>query len=207
MRLARLVACAATLTATVLVALPTASAAPANCGVRAVSKPFLRWLDSRDYFLMPGGDFETSAGWALAGGTRTVSGNEPFYVHSQADTRSLLVPAGGWARTTSICVDHDEATFRFFVRNTGSVLSALAVDARVRTTVLGLTTQTSLPLGLVLGTTQTWQPSLPVLFKLSLNQLLGGTTTVDFRFTPIGLGGEWQIDDVYVDPFKDRAPS
>jgi hypothetical protein len=101
-------------------------------------------------------------------------------------------------------VDSDEPTMRFFVRNAGSPLSTLAVEARIRTTVLGLTTQTTLPLGVVLGTTQTWQPSLPVVFKVSLNQLLGGTTTVDFRFTSLGFGGDWQVDDVYIDPFKDR---
>jgi hypothetical protein len=207
MKTARLVATAATFGAMLLVILTPAEAAPASCGARQVSQPFLRWLDSNNYFLAPGGDFEAAAGWTLAGGARTVSGNEPFYVHATSDTRSLLVPSGSWARTTSICVDQDEATLRFFARNTGSVLSALAVEVRIRTTLFGLTTQTSLPLGLILGTTQTWQPSLPVLFKLSLNQLLGGTTTVDFRFTPIGLGGEWQLDDVYVDPFKDRAPS
>jgi hypothetical protein len=37
-----------------------------------------------------------------------------------------------------------------------------------------------------------------------LNQLLGGTTNVDFRFSVLGSGGAWQVDDVYVDPFKDR---
>jgi hypothetical protein len=26
--------------------------------------------------------------------------------------------------------------------------------------------------------------------------------TVAFRFTPIGLGAKWQIDDLYVDPLK-----
>jgi hypothetical protein len=96
---------------------------------------------------------------------------------------------------------------RFFVRNTGSALSALAVEARVRTTAFGVTTQTTLPLGVVLGTTQTWQPSLPTVFALSLNQLLGGKTTIDFRFTALGLGGEWHVDDVYLDPFKDRGAS
>jgi hypothetical protein len=171
-----------------------------------MENPFLPWIDPANYVLAPDGTLEGgAAGWSLDGAS-IASGNEPFYVHAATDTRSLLVPHGGWARTKSICVDQDEATFRFFVRNTGSMLSALAVEARIRTTVLGLTTQTSLPLGLVLGTSQTWQPSLPVLFELSLNQLLGGTTTVDFRFTPVGLGGEWLIDDVYVDPFKDRAP-
>jgi hypothetical protein len=94
-------------------------------------------------------------------------------------------------------------TLRFFARNTGSALSQLAVSVTVRTTVLGITAETTLPLGVVLGTTTTWQPSLPTLIELSLNQLLGGTTTVSLRFTPLLVGGAWQLDDVYVDPFKD----
>jgi hypothetical protein len=184
------------------------SVAPAgagtSCGARDVSQPFAPWLDAASYFLMPGGDLESTAGWTLGGGARVVSGNELFHVHGADDSRSLELPTDAWARTPSACADSDEPTMRFFVRNTGSVLSTLTVEARVRTTLLGLTTQTTLPLGVVLGTTQTWQPSVPVVFDLSLNQLLGGTTTVDFRFSSVGLGGDWQIDDVYVDPFKDR---
>jgi hypothetical protein len=180
--------------------------AGASCGSRDVSQPFAPWLDAGHYFLMPGGDLESTAGWTLGGGAMLVSGNEPFHVHAAGDSRSLELPTGAWARTPSTCADSDEPTMRFFVRNTGSVLSTLTVEARVRTTLLGLTTQTTLPLAAVLGT-QTWQPSLPVIFDLSLNQLLGGTTTVDFRFSSVGLGGDWQIDDVYVDPFKDRAAS
>jgi hypothetical protein len=182
---------------------PAGTSAPASCGARELSQPFAAWGDPRSYFLMPGGDLESSAGWSLSGGARLVDGNEPFYVHSAADRRSLFLPTGGSARTASTCVDSDEPTMRFFVRNTGSPLSLLAVEARIHTTVLGQTATTSLPLGLVHGTPD-WQPSVPVLFKLSLNQLLGGTTTVDFRFSSVGLGGKWQVDDVYVDPFKDR---
>jgi len=132
-----------------------------------------------------------------------VDGNEPFFVHDSADSHSLLLLSGASAQTPSTCVDTAEPTMRFFVRNTGSPLSTLAVEARIRTTVLGVTTQTTLPLGIVLGTTQTWQPALPVVFELSANQLLG-STTVDFRFTPLGANGSWQVDDIYVDPFKDR---
>jgi hypothetical protein len=202
---ARYLTLAATvLAAAVLLLAPVGAAASgASCELRAVTQPFLPWFDTKHYFLMPGGDMESSAGWTFAGGARLAEGNEPFYVHSPDDRQSLFLPAGGSARTASTCVDSDEPTMRFFVRNTGSPLSVLVVEARIRTTVLGVTATTSLPLGLVLGTQQ-WQPSLPVLFKLSLNQLLGGTTTVDFRFTALGLGGKWQVDDLYVDPFKDR---
>jgi len=204
-RLYLTVAIAAAL-AVLVVAPVEARPSAASCGARTVTQPFLPWLDSRYYFLLPGGDLESSVGWSFAGGARLVDGNEPFFVTSADDRRSLFLPSGASARSTVICVDSDEPRMRFFVRNTGSPLSVLAVEARIRTTVLGSTVTTSLPLGLVLGT-QEWHPSLPVLFKLSLNQLLGGKTTVDFRFTALGLGGKWQVDDVYVDPFKDRSPS
>jgi len=85
-----------------------------------------------------------------------------------------------------------------------SPLSMLVVTARVTTTLLGLKLETWLPVGVVPGTAQSWQPSLPMIFDLSANQLLGGTTTVAFRFTPILANAAWQIDDVSVDPFKDR---
>ncbi len=200
----RLVLGTATIAAVALGVLASAQAAlpSSSCGPRELSQPFLPWLDPAQYFLMPGGDLESNAGWTLAGGAAIVSGNEPYYVHESTDTRSLLIPAGAWARTTSTCVDFDEPTLRFFVRNTGSLLSTLVVEARIRTTVLGVTTQTTLPLGVVPGTTRSWQPALPIVFELSANQLLGGTSTVDFRFSSTGGGGQWQVDDVYVDPFK-----
>jgi hypothetical protein len=201
------VAVALVAAASLLVLAPVAGSAGTTCGARSVSQPFLPWLDSGHYFLMPGGDLESTAGWTFSGGARLADGNEPFFVHSASDRRSLFLPSGGAARTASTCVDSDEPTMRFFVRNTGSPLSLLAVEARIRTSVLGVTTQTTLPLGVVLGTQQAWQPSLPVLFTLSVNQVVGGTSTVDFRFTALGLAGKWQVDDLYVDPFKDRAPS
>jgi hypothetical protein len=186
-----------------LLGLGTATAASTGCGTRDLSQPFTSWLDPGHYFLAPGGDVETTTGWTLTGGARVVNGNEPFFAHNGSDSHSLLLPSGASARTPGTCVDTNEPTARFFVRNTGSPLSTLAVEARIRTTVLGQTTQATIPLGVVLGTTQSWQPSLPVVFELSANQLLG-STTVDFRFAPLGANGTWQVDDVYVDPFKNR---
>ena len=197
-------------TGLIALALAALTAAPAgaggkSCAARQVTQPFTQWLDLSRYFLAPGGDFESGGGWTLGGGAKIVAGNESFYVHSPSDGRSLSLGSSGWARTSSMCVDSDELTMRFFARNTGSVLSTLTVEARIQTTLLGVTTQTTLPVTVVPGVTQTWAPSLPVVFALSLNQLLGGTTSIDFRFTVVGGGGNWQIDDVYVDPFKDRS--
>lgn len=182
---------------------PPANAA-STCGDRATSRPFAAWNDNAPYFLAPNGGFEAgSTSWTLGGGARVVSGNEPFYVNSASDRSSLRIPSGGWAETQPFCIDGDEPTVRFFARNTGSVLSQLAVSVTIRTTLLGVTIETTLPLGAVLGTTTTWQPSLATIVGLSANQLLGGTTTISLRFTPLLFGGAWQVDDVYVDPFKD----
>ena len=49
-----------------------------------------------------------------------------------------------------------------------------------------------------------WQPTLPSLVVANLLPLLpGARTPVRFRFTPVGRAN-WQIDDVYVDPWARR---
>ena len=56
----------------------------------------------------------------------------------------------------------------------------------------------TLPVGVDLG--GAWHPSLPHLVLANLLPLLPpDMTAVRFKFAPL-LGGEWQIDDVYVDP-------
>ena len=62
-----------------------------------------------------------------------------------------------------------------------------------------------LPAGVHTGGTS-WHPSLPGLVLADFLSVLGedGELAVAFRFKPIGLGAAWQIDDVYVDPFRNR---
>jgi len=66
----------------------SAGSAAITCGGEA-SRPFLPWLDPTPYTLAEGGSLESTTGWALSGGARLVSGNEPFYVHSTSDGRTL----------------------------------------------------------------------------------------------------------------------
>jgi hypothetical protein len=81
-------------------------AAPASAGLldgcddRALERPFLRFLDPLAYTLVPGGDFESSAGWTLAGGARIVDGNEPWKVHGASDSHSLSLPSGSTCMST-----------------------------------------------------------------------------------------------------------
>jgi hypothetical protein len=78
----------------------------------------------------------------------------------------------------------------------------LAVDAIVRTRN-GLVT---VPAGAA-ALSSSWHPSLPMLTAANLLSGLnldGGTAEVAFRFRPAGFLAAWQIDDVYVDPFRSR---
>jgi hypothetical protein len=166
------------------------------------SQPFLPWLDSAGYALMPDGGFEGGAsGWTLAGGASVVSENEPFYVRDAGDGSSLALPSGASALSDTACIGLFSPTMRFFARNTGSSSSTLHVDA-VYTDLFGQSR--SLPIA-TLSAGADWQPTPPVLILANVAALPmrnGGAAQVAFRFSADGTDGSWQIDDVYVDPYK-----
>jgi hypothetical protein len=176
-------------------------AAVNGCTGQTYEQPFLPWLDPMSYVLVAGGTFEGSLpGWTLSGGAKIAAGNEPFYVHAKGESHSLSLPAGSSVTTASICVTLAHPDLRFFARNTGSVLSTLAVS--VVFPVLG-GGKATLPIGTVVAGSS-WQPTLPVPIVLNALALLApnGTIPVSFVFKPLLFGGGWQVDDVYVDPYK-----
>jgi hypothetical protein len=192
-------------------ALAIAFAAPAGAAAEGVvgacpsvpyEQPFTPWLDFASYVLAPNGGLESgAAGWSLDGGAAVVAGNESFYVRDASDTRSLSLPAGSSATTSSMCVDARSPDLRLFVRNSGSLLSTLKVEA-LYTDALGQPRALTVA---VLAAGSRWQPTLPVAFLANLTApplVTDGTTSVAFRFTPLGSWSGWRIDDVYVDPFK-----
>ena len=176
-----------------------------GCEGRTASQPFLRWLDPMRYVLAPNGNLEAGAtGWTLTGGARVEAGNESFFVGGKSDTRSLYLPSGGTATTRPMCVQLLHPTFRYFAKNRGSiVLSSLLVEALVENPLTGKVLV--LPAGVHTGGSN-WHPSLPGLVVADLVSLLdpNGELAVAFRFRPVGLAAKWQIDDVYVDPFRNR---
>jgi hypothetical protein len=168
-----------------------------SCDEQIFEQPFLPWLDPMNYVIAPAGTLEgdTSA-WSLTGGASVVAGNEPYYVHGTDEVASLALPARSSATTRPMCVGLDHPTLRFFARNTGWVLSSLRVEVLFEDATGAVR---ALPIGVVLGTATRWQPSLPMPIVTNLLPLLPGQLTpVAFRFTP--QGGNWTIDDVYVDP-------
>jgi hypothetical protein len=180
----------------VAAAVSTPATAALTCPNQTLVQPFLPWLDPGRYVLLPNGSLESATGWQLAGGARIVSGNEPWKVNRATDTRSLYLPSGATALSTPLCVTLLHPTLRFFAKNPGSASATLKVEAI--TEILGI--RVTAPIGLL--TASGWQPTVPLAFLHNLASPVAGK--VQFRFTALGQGGKFQIDDVYVDPFKHR---
>jgi hypothetical protein len=166
-----------------------------DCSNHATSNPFMPWLDPADYFLAPGGDFEGAApGWQL-NSTAFTAGNEPYYVGSTSDAGSLRLPNGSSATTPTLCVGVEHPTIRFFARNSGSILASLRVDVMFEDALGGVHT---VPVGVVDGLGG-WKVTAPMVVAVNLLPLLPGEHT-PVRFTVTPQGGDWRIDDFYVDP-------
>jgi hypothetical protein len=167
-----------------------------------VSHPFQAWSDGAGYALAPNGSFENGAGgWTLTGEAALTSGNEPFQVRGANDATSLSLPAGSSALSSPACVGTLSPTLRFFARNAGSPASTLRVDA-VYTDALGL--HWSVPIATVSASAD-WAPTRAYLILANVTALpllTNGSAQVSFRFTAQGTGGDWQIDDVFIDPYK-----
>jgi len=165
-----------------------------GCSQQPLSQTFLPWLDVAWYVPAPDGGLEGGAeDWMLINGAHVVAGNNPYL----AGERSLALPSGASATTAPMCIGVEHPTIRLFARNTGAPLSTLTVSV-VFSDPLGV--KRSLPVGVV-GAGGSWSPTpvMPVLVNLLA---LAGDQQAAFRFTAPGDGGEWTIDDVYVDPYK-----
>jgi hypothetical protein len=208
-RRARIALAAAVTGAALFAAVPsTASAgilvasAP-NCDNGANSQPFAQWGDENDYFLAPGGNFESGApGWTL-NGARVVSDQEPWRVHGDSGSHALQVPAGRSVVSPTMCVGIENPSMRFFAHRSGGGLlaatSQLVVTARVETS-LGVVLE--VPVGTInaLSNGTTWNRTPTQIVLASLLPLLPGEhTPIQFRFAAVGTA-DWVIDDVFVDP-------
>jgi hypothetical protein len=205
-RIRAAVAAAASAIALGALAAPSASASvlsvdPNSCGDAEVTRPFDQFGDPAGYILVPGGTFEASDdAWTLSGGASIEDENESFYANDSSDHGSLSLPPGSSATSPAMCTSIYRPTLRFFVRNQGSPWSNLKVQALYQGPLgnVGL-----YQLGIITGSS--WTPSIrmPILASL-LSSLPGASTSVAFRFTPMGSSGNWSIDDVFVDPISRR---
>jgi hypothetical protein len=172
----------------------------ASCPASPVTTPFAQWGDSNNYFLLPGGSFEGTAdqvGWTLSGASLS-SGNEPFFVNDSGDSQSLTIAGGGTATSPFFCVDNTMTSLRFFAQQTAS-----GAGLRVRALVQNSNGDVnSVPVArLIDGSMSDWAPTDVIpgdTSGLSDDQ----TLTVALQFTVRPSGASWQIDDLYVDPYR-----
>jgi hypothetical protein len=163
-------------------------------------QPFQPWSDGSSYAFASNGGFENGAyGWTLSGDARVVAGNEKFHVHNAADSHSLRLGAGSSATSPPMCIGLFSTKMRFFLANRSGADARLHVQAVYRGgfgQVLGLADAGTLSAG------SEWQPSSRFVMLGGLAPLL--TSSVSFRFTPVGANADWRIDDLYLDPLMHR---
>lgn len=200
-------------------AVPTAQAgvlvdSAVGCDSYRFEHPFERWADPFEYVLVPDGTFERRArGWQRTAGARLVYDNERYFVHRRGERLSLRLRGNSVATSPAMCVQASVVnpalypTIRFFVRNTGAANATLKVEVLFEDIDQNIQVAPVGPQFLLTGFTQ-WQPTDPILVVPNLLPNLGdplsGQSAVAFRFSPQGGGGDWRIDDVYVDPYRSR---
>jgi hypothetical protein len=196
-RLGRLTA----LLAAAVLAVPAVASA-ASCPPQSTTTPFTRWGDAGSYFLAPGGNFEAplwSSGWIVANAGRTF-GNEPSHVGGGSDSYSLTIGGGGLAVSPAFCFDGSMPDVRFFAHALGT-----AGNLQVRLAVLTANGPVSLPFDRVAdlpaASMPTWAPTGPLSLAEGAAAADGQVDQARLLFDVAG-PGSWQIDDVYVDPYR-----
>lgn len=183
-----------------LLALAGFSSSAQACPSAGAEPVFSPWGDKRNYVLAPNGGFESgTTGWSLAGGAKVVDGNESYYLHESSDSKSLSLPARSSAGSPPICMAIDTPVFRFMVRNSGDPASKLRIEARYK--LLGLL-RTNVVSDIVAG--PAWSPSRPISTVLGLSTIVGTLipSAIEIRLTPLDTQGDWQVDDLFIDPFR-----
>jgi hypothetical protein len=192
----------------------TASAAPsakaASLGLvcpNPTYTPFATFGDRYNYAATPDGGFENgAAGWTLTGGAHVVTGNEPWMVGGAGQSHSLSLPAGSSALSPPMCIGLFSGHMRLFGQNTGAAASNLRVQIIYNGGLGGILGSLTRALrisdqGTLVGG-KPWAPTSNIPMLSGVLPLL--TQSVQFKFTPLSTGGNWRIDDVYLDPLMHR---
>ncbi|MGE0309116.1 MAG: hypothetical protein AB7Q27_25550 [Acidimicrobiia bacterium] len=178
----------------------SAAGTTAACGARSESKVFSPWGDTNNYFAMPNGGFESgTTDWWLSGGASVVNDNEPWKVGGSTHGKSLRIPAGAKAESRTICVGIGEDKVRLFVKNPKVAGAILHMTVKARNPQTGAVGETSIDVNAD-AWAKGWNPTI----QFNIPQLLNGNgqQEMTFFFETRGTAATWNIDDVYVDPFR-----
>lgn len=173
----------------------------ADCGYDEPSQVFAPWGDSAMYALAPQGDLSASDGWTLNKQATVVYSADPF----SGARQSLQFAKGAEAATPAMCVNLDNPTIRFFVRDLGGNGKS---QLRVEVLYEDFNGHVKhLKIAKVRAGSE-WQPS--VILPMYMNMLAlaspSGVTAVAFRFKAEGLQKDetLAISSLLVDPFSSR---
>jgi hypothetical protein len=169
-----------------LVAMPGAALA-AECPVQTTTQAFAQFGDTNQYYLAPGGAFETLS-WSKIGSVELSTQDDPFGL--AAGSYSVRLERSEAVRSMPICVDRTMPHLRFVGQGSGQL------DVEVRVTYDGSTNSSS---GSVSDSAhRAWAPSRFV--SLNTDAIPAGesaTATITFRSQ-----GGWRVDNVFIDPYR-----
>ena len=172
-------------------------AALPSCG--STTRPFAQFGDGGSYCTLRNNGFENgSAGWTLSGGASVVADNEPWFVNGPGRS-ALDLPPGASATSSPVPISLLDPYFRLFARSS-------AADGALRVQILfrGLTGNLTGVLNasdLSPSDYASWEPSG---YVASLLALPLGTSSAQVVVTSRAGSGDWEIDDVFVDPWLNR---
>ena len=173
--------------------------AGADCGYGQPSNVFAAWDDNASYALAPQGDLSSTSGWTLNKQATVADTADPF----SGAAHSLQFNKGAEAATPAMCVNLDNPTIRFFVRDVGGNGKA---DLKVDVLYEDFDGHVKHMTIAKLRAGSAWQPSLilPIYMNVLAQASPNGLTAVAFQFKAEGLQNDealW-ISSLYVDPWK-----
>ena len=183
----------------IAVAPAAAFGTPIACGSPSQSAVFAPWGDANAYFRVSNGGFENGAtDWALSGGAAVVAGNEWYAVGGASDSHSLKIPYNGAAESRTLCVSRNQNVVRLFVNNQHVSGAILHVEAWAQNPATGAWAVTAFDVNG--DVSSSWNPTP----QLQIPNMFGGSGNeyLYLRFTTRGSVATWNVDDVYIDPFK-----
>ncbi|MDQ8044619.1 MAG: hypothetical protein AAGC46_04275 [Solirubrobacteraceae bacterium] len=187
----------------------TATATTTGCTPMDTTQSFAKYGDDSDYYLAPGGSFESGGpAWTLTGGAKIVSGNESLGVSS--GSKALQLPVFATATSPAFCVDASNPSFRF-ASKLSSLDGGYAAIVIYRNAAGKVTSSqfTSSADGTFYNGATAWNPSDVSPLATNIPLLAGGgTASVQLQFVGttkaygMFVGSTATIDSVMVDPYR-----
>ena len=173
------------------------AAAAGSCGTRSTFQAFSQWGDKNEYFLLPGGSFESgTSGWSL-GGSSVVTDQAPWKVNGSSHKKALSVPAYTTVMPANICINSNEEWMRFFYKDPGVRGAQLLVKIEAWTAALQENQEIKIDSG-----SSGWKVSnqIPMPNKRDSR----GEQWITLTITPVSTAATWRLDDIMIDPWVSR---